>query len=137
MTDQADIFEAIRSRFQTQIAVGQSIDVVYDNGPEPSSISASLCRFIVDIRSQEQISMGTIRYRMTGMATARLFTPIAKGDGASIDLADAVVTAFRGVRLTSPDVIFTPPPGVIGTASQQNAWCIRTVEIPFRADIVT
>jgi hypothetical protein len=137
MTDQADIFEAIRSRFQTQIAVGQSIDVVYDNGPEPSSISASWCRFMVDIRSQEQISMGTIRYRMTGMATTRLFTPIAKGDGASIDLADAVVTAFRGVRLTSPDVIFTPPPGVIGTASQQDAWCIRTVEIPFRADIVT
>lgn len=135
MTDQADIFEAIRSRFATQIGTGQSIDVVYDNGPEPASISASWCRFMVQINSQEQISMGTVRYRMTGMATARLFTPIAKGDGASIDLADAVVTAFRGVRLTSPDVIFTPPPGVIGTADQEDAWCIRTVQIPFRADI--
>tara|TARA_R100000655_G_scaffold14716_2_gene33098 strand:+ start:1355 stop:1768 length:414 start_codon:yes stop_codon:yes gene_type:complete len=135
MTDQADIFEAIRSRFATQIGSGQSINVVYDNGPEPASITSSWCRFIVGIDNQEQISMGTVRYRLTGTATARLFTPIAKGDRTAMDLADAVVAAFRGVRLTSPDVIFTPPPGVIGTADQQDAWSILTVEIPFRADI--
>ena len=135
MTDQADIFEAIRSRFATQIGSGQSINVVYDNGPEPASITSSWCRFIVGIDNQEQISMGTVRYRLTGTATARLFTHIAKGDRTAMDLADAVVAAFRGVRLTSPDVIFTPPPGVIGTADQQDAWSILTVEIPFRADI--
>ena len=135
MTDQAEIFDAIRGRFATEIGTGQSIDVVYDNGPEPSSISASWCRFMIGIDDQQQISMGTVRYRMMGTATARLFTPIAKGDGASIDLADAVVTAFRGVRLTSPDIVFTPPPGVIGTADQEDAWCIRTVQIPFRADM--
>ena len=135
MSSQAAVFEAIRSRFATQIGTGQSIDVVYDNGPEPSSISASWCRFMVSIDNQEQISMGTVRYRLTGTATARLFVPIAKGDGASITLAYAVVTAFRGVRLTSPDVVFTPPPGVIGTADTSDAWSIRTVDIPFRADI--
>ena len=135
MTDQGEIFQAIRSRFATEIGTGQSIDVVYDNGPEPASIKQSWCRFTVQVDNQEQISMGTVRYRMTGMATARLFTPIAKGDGPSIDLADAVVTAFRGVRLTSPDIVFTPPPGIIGMADQEDAWCIRTVQIPFRADI--
>ena len=44
MTDQADIFDAIRGRFATEIGTGQSIDVVYDNGPEPSSITASYVR---------------------------------------------------------------------------------------------
>ena len=135
MTDQADIFQAIRSRFQTEIATEQAISVVYDNGPEPASISASWCRFSVSVDNHEQQTMGTVRYRMTGTATAQLFTPIAKGDGASIDLADAVVTAFRGVRIASPQIRFSPPPGIIGTAEQEDAWCIRTVLIPYAADL--
>lgn len=135
MTDQADIFQAIRSRFQTEIATEQAISVVYDNGPEPASISASWCRFSVSVENHGQPTLGTQRYRMTGTATAQLFTPIAKGDGASIDLADAVVTAFRGVRIASPQIRFTPPPGIIGTADQEDAWCIRTVQIPYAADL--
>ena len=134
MADQADIFEAIRSRFQTQIGTGQSVAVVHDNGPEPASITASWCRFSVSVESHEQATMGTIKYRMMGIATAQLFTPIAKGDGASINLADAVVAAFRGVRIASPQIRFTPTPGIIGTADQEDAWCIRTVQIPYVAD---
>jgi hypothetical protein len=135
VTDQADIFQAIRSRFQTEIGSEQGISVVHDNGPEPTSISASWCRFSVSVDNHEQATMGTVFYRMTGTATAQLFTPIAKGDGASIDLADAVVTAFRGVRIASPQIRFTPPPGIIGTADQEDAWCIRTVLIPYAADL--
>lgn len=136
MTDQAAIFEAIRSRFQTQIGDAQNIDVVYDNGPEPASITSSWCRFMVSIDNHEQATMGTVRYRMTGLATARLFTPIAQGDGASITLADAVVSAFRLVTIASPQIRFTPPPGIIGTADQEDAWCIRSVQIPFVADVI-
>ena len=83
MTDQGEIFEAIRSRFATEIGTGQSIDVVYDNGPEPASIRQSWCRFTVQVDNQEQISMGTVRYRMTGIATARLFTPIVSASSHS------------------------------------------------------
>lgn len=135
MTDQADIFQAIRSRFQTEIGSELGISVVHDNGPEPASISASWCRFSVSAEQPTQATMGTVFYRMTGTATVQLFTPIAKGDGASIDLADAIVTAFRGVRIASPQIRFTPPPGIIGTADQEDAWCIRTVLIPYAADL--
>lgn len=135
MTDSA-ILEAIRERFDVQVATPNSLRVIYDNAPEPAAIVSSWCRFSVQVDSATQISMGQVRYRLTGSATAILFCPIAKGDGAVLTLADAVIAAFRGVSIASPDITFAPAPSVIGTADRDEAWCKRTVRIPFRADTV-
>lgn len=132
---QAAAFEAVRTRFQTEVATPNSLVVIHDNAPAPSSLASSWCRFSVQVDAHAQVSMGARRYRMTGAATAILFVPKAKGDAAAIALADATVAAFRGVAI-SPMVTFTPAPGIIGTADDDEGWCKRIVRIPFRADVV-
>tara|TARA_R110002020_G_scaffold36687_1_gene110424 strand:- start:203 stop:574 length:372 start_codon:yes stop_codon:yes gene_type:complete len=119
-----------------QVSTPESLRVIHDNAPEPTSVVQSWCRFTVQTDNHEQVSQGQVRYRMTGAATAIIFSPIAKGDAAVLALADKVVTAFRGVSLTSPDITFSPAPGVLGVSEQDEAWCKSTVRIPFRADTV-
>lgn len=134
MSELASAFDAIRDRFDTVVAAPNGLVVVHDNGPAPSSVTQSWCRFSVQIDSNRQISFGKRIFRVTGQATAILFSPIQKGDGAVLALADATVDAFRGVALSNPTINFTPAPGVIGTADQDSSWCKRTVRIPFRHD---
>ena len=133
---QAAIIQAVRDRFDTLVATPNTLRVIHDNAPEPASRVQSWCRFSVSTNAPEQVSMGQVRYRVTGSATALLFSPIAKGDATVLALADLVIAAYRGAKIASPDITFTPPPGVIGVAEQDEAWCRRTVEIPFRADTV-
>lgn len=135
MSQQA-IIQAVRDRFDTIVATPESVRVVHDNAPEPSSRVQSWVRFSVQIDGNEQVSMGQRRYRMTGAATAIIFGPIAKGDAAVLELADAAIAAYQGQRIADPQITFTPAPGVIGVAEQDEAWCKRTVRIPFRADTV-
>jgi hypothetical protein len=132
-----DIITAVRDRFDTEVSTPQSLRVIHDNAPEPSSRVQSWCRFSVQIDGTSQVSMGQVRHRSIGSATALLFSPIAKGDAAVLALADLVISAFQGQRIADPDITFTPSPSVIGVAEQDDAWCRRTVRIPFRADVVT
>lgn len=134
---QAEVFEAIRTRFQTLIATPEGLRVIHDNAPEPSRTMVSRwVRFSVQVDSHQQVAMGARRYRMVGSATALVFVPKQEGDAAALAIADDIITAFRGVSLTDPMVTFTPAPGIIGTAADSEAWCQRTVRIPFRADTV-
>lgn len=134
---QAAIFEAIRDRFETQVGTPQSLRVIHDNAPEPTSVVSSWARFSVSIDDTRQVSTGSApRYRSTGSATVNLFVPQAKGDGAALALCDAINAAFRGVSLASPDITFMPAPTIVGAAERDEAWCRRTMRIPFRADTV-
>jgi len=133
---QAAILQAIRERFDTEVATPNSLRVVYDNAPEPPAQTPLWCRFSIQVDDTQQVSMGSRRFRTFGSATAHLFSPIAKGDAQVNALADSVVAAFRGVALADPMLTFAPSPGVIGTADRDEAWCRRTVRIPFRADVV-
>lgn len=132
---QAQVFEAIRTRFRTVFEDAESVPVVYDNAPEPAR-AQSWCRFSIQVDTHEQVAMGATRYRMTGVATALLFVPNEKGNKTQVDLADAIVAGFRGVRLTSPSVVFTPPPGIVSAGARDEVWHVVTVQIPFRADEV-
>lgn len=136
---QAAIVQAIRDRFDIEFATPNSVQVIHDNTQEPADREQERCRFTVQIDSNQQVSMGVRRYRATGVATAYLTTPSGKADGDArlMELADLVITAFRGQRIASPDITFTPSPGVVGLAEQDEALCKRTVRIPFRADTVT
>lgn len=134
----AAIITAVRDRFDTEVAVPQSLRVIHDNAPEPSGIVQSWCRFSVQIDGTNQVSMGQVRHRSVGAATALLFTPIGKGDKEKLlDVADAAIAAFQGQRIASPDITFTPSPSILGVSEQDEAWCRCTVRIPFRADVVT
>ena len=132
----AAILQAIRERFDNEVAVDAGLRVVYDNGPEPSGSVQSWCRFSVQIDDTQQVSMGNRRFRSTGAAVAQFFGPIAKGDAALNALADATIAAFRGVRLADPMITFTPTATYLGAAERDDAWCRRAVRIPFRADVV-
>jgi len=133
---QATIIQAIRDRFDALVATPNSLRVIHDNAPEPSSRVQSWCRFSVQVDGNTQVSLGRARYRTVGSATAMLFSPIAKGDAAALALSDLVTSAFRGSAIAVPDIKFRPSPGVIGVADQDEAWCRRTVRIPYYADEV-
>tara|TARA_R110000822_G_scaffold137399_13_gene274911 strand:- start:1590 stop:2003 length:414 start_codon:yes stop_codon:yes gene_type:complete len=133
---QAAIIQAVRDRFDTLVATPESLRVIHDNAPEPVSRVQSWVRFSVQVDGHEQVSMGQRRYRMTGTASAIVFAPIAKGDAGALAIADLIVTAYQGQRISSPSVKFQPAPGVIGVSEQDESWCKSTVQIPFFADTV-
>lgn len=135
---QAAIVQAVRDRFDTLVGTPNALHVVHDNEQDTGDRKQERCRFTVAIDSTAQVSMGVIRYRSVGNATAYLMTPSANaaGDARLMELADLVIAAFRGARIADPDITFTPAPGVVGLAEQDEALCKRTVRIPFRADVV-
>jgi len=133
---QAAIIQAVRDRFDTLVATPESLRVIHDNAPEPSSRVQSWVRFSVQADAREQVSMGVRRYRTTGAATAMIFAPIAKGDAAALAIADLVIAAYEGASTAVPDITYTPAPGIVGVTEQDESWCKTTVSIPYRADTV-
>lgn len=132
---QAAIFEAIRSRFKTQVTDPLGLRTIHDNAPIPEGQTAQWCRFSLQIDQNQQVSTGNVggrRFRLTGTATVIVLVPLAKGDAAALAIADTIVTAFRNVSI-APQISFLGV-GVVGTAEQDAAWCRRRVQIPFRAD---
>jgi hypothetical protein len=138
MANQAGILQAVRDRFDTLVATPNTLQTIHDNEQDTGTREQERCRFTVRVDGNDQVAMGVARYRTTGVAMAYLTTPSAKtdGDARMMVLADLVVTAFRGAKIASPDITFTPAPGVVGLAEQDEALCKRTVRIPFRADEV-
>lgn len=134
---QSTLIEAIRSRFMAQVATPNALSVIYDNAPAPET-KTKWARITVLPQNQQQSSSGgaTVVYRTTGVAVVNVFTPAAAGDKESLALCDAVIAAFRGVKLATPDITFTPAPTIQGAAQRDEAgsWWIRTVEIRWRAD---
>jgi len=58
---QAAIIQAVRDRFDTLVATPESLRVIHDNAPEPSSRVQSWVRFSVQADAREQVSMGVRR----------------------------------------------------------------------------
>ena len=129
----AAIFTAIRERWEAQVATPSVLPTVYDNAPEPTK-AAQWARLSVQIDSTAQASMGVpVRYRSRGAAVVALVTSAEKGDAALLTLIDAIVTGFRGVTLTTPEIRFDSPTP-IGSPVIDGPWFTRTVRIPFIAD---
>lgn len=135
MTAQA-VGNAIRARFQAQVATPQSLLTFYDNqdtdSAPPSSRWARVSVLFGETRQASFAGVGTRQFRTTGLASVELFEPIGSGDGAQLALADVVVAAFRGVTLSSPSVVFDSPSVTAGF--RDGPWWKRNVQIPFRSD---
>jgi hypothetical protein len=132
---QAALFEAIRTRFKTEVSDPLELRTIHDNVPEPPGMVAQWCRFSLSIDQNQQVSTGNPggkRFRMTGNGMVQIFVPIAKGDAAALSIADSIIAAFRNISI-APQITFLGV-GVVGTAEQDAAWCRRRVVIPFRAD---
>lgn len=134
----AAVAEAIRERFRTQVSTPQSLPVVQANAPA-SAATARWCQLTVEFQNTQQISTGSPghrRYRITGRVALNLFERLGAGDGAMLGLMDAITTAFRGVALADPLVVFGAPT-LLGASVKDEAgghWRMPA-QIPFRADV--
>lgn len=92
-----DLHNAIRSRFQTQVADAQDLPTIYDNDPAAPPADGSLwCRFVILDGQSRQTVCGVTEYRLVGVAVASLFGPLGWGDAALQRTVDAIIAAFRG-----------------------------------------
>ena len=132
----AAVLQAVRDRFDAMVATPLDLRTIHDNAPEPADPRATWCRFVVDLVSADQLTVGRVLVRSTGLATAQLFVPVARGDGVALDLAQAVIDVFRGATISSPAIRFTPAPSLVGPSELSGGWVARTVRIPFRSDEV-
>lgn len=134
----ANIHEAIREKFRDDVATPNSMVVLQDNEAPSATVSQSWYRLTVLVDSTEQISAGpsgSRRFRVMGHAVLNMFRPLATGDGAMLDIADAVVTAFRSTSIASPPICFEPSPTLSGPPESSGSWFMRTMLIPFDADV--
>lgn len=131
-----EVAEAIRDRFTDQVATPNSLTVHHDNAP-PTALKSAWYRLRVEPQTTTLVGTGgsARRYRTEGVTRVELYAPLTQGDGALLAVADAIVTAFRGVRLSSPDLHFRVP-RIVGQSTRSDAWFQRTMEIPFWFDEV-
>ncbi|HUS74347.1 MAG TPA: phage tail terminator-like protein [Sedimentisphaerales bacterium] len=127
------IANAIRSRFKAQVADALSLGTQYDNQKYDNPDNAKWCRLTVKFGETLQKSVGSPtgnRGRTPGVMIAQLFGPVGKGDGALLEVADAVETAFK--RVTDTGVTFRTP-STYPRGRSGDEWQIN-VECPFYAD---
>jgi hypothetical protein len=128
-----EITNAIRSRFETQIADVLSLVTQYDNQSADKPDKVQWCRLTIITGETMQASIGNPsgqRFRTPGIMIAQIFCPIGAGDSGLWDLADSIESAFRCV--TDTGVTFkTPYSTKIGKTG--NEWQIN-VTCPFYAD---
>lgn len=138
MSDIVDIAAAIRSRFATEVATPNTLQVAHDNAPFTPPASGRWARLTVLFGVQTGADFGAAskRYRTAGVAMAQLFEPIGIGDGAQLALVSDVQDAFRGVSLPGPPHIAFQPPYVSAPPArdEQGGYWLTVVTIPFRAD---
>ena len=132
-------FEAIanahRTRFGTEIEDGQNVAVQYDNDGEfviPED--TKWIRFSPGFLGAQQISAGTDpKFRITGLFSAQIMVPIHDGDKAAMELADAIVTAFRAT--TADGIVYRTPAVGLGHRSEPDSkWWQVNVTCPWYAN---
>jgi len=134
MVDYNAIGNAIRTRANTEIAAAQSVSVGYDNVSFEPSQGALSVRCTVQFGQSFQVSRGTsARFRTPGIAFFEVFAALGTGDGAALDLVDAINLAFRAV--TADGVTYRTPSVGEGT-SDGPTWRI-TVSCPFYSDNIS
>ncbi len=128
------VHDAIKQRFRTQVEIGLGMPVVYDNGAHREDWPL-WCRFSVlggTTRIATVAGPGQRRYRTVGVAVAEVYAPVGKGEEPMRIAHDAIVAAFRGQAITSPDITFSAPS--VSAGFRDGGWWKRNIDIPFRAD---
>jgi len=146
MTFYADLYNALRGRFETQIEVALSMPVLYDNAPpfgsdaSPYSVQDPLTDTWVDLsvqpagaRQAETRGENAANFRTSGNLVAVCRGPLALGDAGMLSLVDAIVSAFRAVQTADFHLMVpSPSPGY-----RDGQWHRIDVVCPFTADDLT
>ncbi len=132
---------AIRQRFDAEVAVPHDLVVVHGNQPiADTALGARWVRLSIQSATRDQVSTGRAKFRTAGIAFAVLLEAIGNGEGDQNELVDAIQSAFTQVSLqvTGTPALFVRfrPPFADGEARQDEtgSWWERTVQIPFIAD---
>ena len=127
--------DAIRSRFNTQITIGQNVTTLFDNQDDEPPVTGKYIRFTITPGETEQVEFGASkRFRQFGMAVAQVMDEIGKGTKDINLLINAINTSgiFRSVSVGG--VVYRTPSvlrvGRVGNYYQVN--CL----IPFYSDDV-
>jgi len=125
------VCQTIRELFRDRVATPQGLNTFYDNAPIPSHVKGTTwCRFTVHFGEPYMRTCGTLEYAVRGQGIAQLFVPTNIGDGATLALADAVVAAFRDLRLV--ELAFGIP-GVIRVGQYDDEYQVNVV-CPFEVE---
>lgn len=127
--------DAIRSRFNTQITIGQNVTTLFDNQDAKPPTSGKWIRFTITPGETIQVELGTKkRFRHFGIATAQIFDEIGKGTKDINLVVNAINTAgiFRSVSVGG--VVYRTPS--ILRVDRVTNWYQVNVNVPYYADDV-
>lgn len=125
--------DAIRTRFNTQIAIGQNVTTLFDNQDEKPPTSGRWIRFTITPGETIQVELGKLkRFRHFGIATAQIFDEIGKGTKDINILINAINTAgiFRSVSVGG--VVYRTPS--ILRVGRSGPFYQMNVNVPYYAD---
>lgn len=126
---------SVRQRFHTLITVGESLPTMHDNALNPALPSTGrYCRFFVQLGDQEQQTLsadGGGHWRTVGTAVVAIYEPVGDGDGWQLELADAVVDAFRGQTIVGPPLVRFDAPSITNEPVLEDGMWLVIVSIPF------
>jgi len=129
---------AIRLRFNTEIASPESLTTIYDNEAEvPPLTSTMWCRLRIITGETELQSVGDVSsrlFRTVGIMYADLHSKYGSGDGYVLELADKIVEKFRCV--TAGGIVFRSPSVMEEGIDQGGYWRV-VVRCPFYYDILS
>ncbi len=126
--------ESLTARVAT-VATAQTATLLRDNAPEPTNTAAKWMRLRISGGTQDLLSMGGTgrrKYRVRGTATIECYAPGKQGAATLRAVGDALMTAFRGYALATPDLRCLPPS--VGPITDSNGWARRDVTVPFFFD---
>lgn len=89
----------LSSHFATQMASAESaVKIAYDNAqplsPNPDPRSTEWCRYSYRPSLERAAAMGGTTWRGTGLALVQVFTPLGKGQGASLRILRSIQEIF-------------------------------------------
>lgn len=121
----------ISDRFDSVIAVPESVTTLYDNDPTDKPQHTMWVHFTLQEGETFVRTLGTVKtYRTPGIATAQIFIPVGQGDKDALALADKIKTAFRAIRVSG--VVFKTPS--VRRVGRTDSWWQLNVSCPFYAD---
>ena len=132
----ADVTEAIRARFRTEVTEPHSLVVQHSNAVPEKNVQR-WCQLYVEVISTQQVSVGARpRFRIAGRLVVNLFTRLNEGDGWLLQALDWVNTAFRSVTIADPQIRFdAPSPSGPSVRDEDGGYWRLPTNVPFRADV--
>jgi hypothetical protein len=133
MPDSEATANIIRSRFKTQVADAETVEVQYDNAPFDAPNDTLWIQLSILPGDSILAEIGeTKTYRNPGVAIAAIYAPVGIGTKSSLEIADVINAAFRAT--SDSGVTFrTPSVKRIGRTRDGNSWQTN-VSIPFFSD---